>query len=111
MTDTDLISYFATMQADAETRGDRAAAAWCRNSIKHVSKINTEMERTQAAILALIPERERGAFTATAVAEGMVRLNAAVDAAVAEAERVADEVLAEDQVSTWYPKAEADQHD
>lgn len=51
-------------------------------------------------MLALIPARERGALSATTVTEAMKRVNAAV----VESERVAAEILKEDQNTDWYKR-------
>ncbi|GAA4676628.1 hypothetical protein [Gordonia humi] len=104
MTDTDLIRYLAQMRADAEARGDQAAVAWCRNSTECVHAIDAQMQVIQGQILALIPKRERSILSVVAVTEAMKRLNEAVDAAAADAERVAAEALVEDQRSDWYKR-------
>ncbi|NMD56556.1 MULTISPECIES: hypothetical protein [Tsukamurella] len=91
----DLVTQLGQMLTDAEARDDRAGAAWARYSLAHAIRTNAQMQAVADLLLALIPERERGALTALVVAEAIPRITAAVDAAVAEAKRVADELTSE----------------
>ncbi len=100
----DVIAQLRRMLADAEARGDRPGAAWARYALARAEQTAAQMDAVEALLLALIPARERGALTALVIEERMPRLAAAVEAAVAEAKRVADELGAEDQQR----RAEAD---
>ena len=92
-----LVPFLMARLGEAEIAGETIDAAFWRGSLRHVRKMQGEMTRIQEQVLALIPERERGAISALAVEEAMPRMQAAVDAAVAEAKAVSDEILREDQ--------------
>lgn len=89
---TDIVTQLTQMLADAEARDDRAGAAWAGYSLARAEQTAAQMDAVEALLLALIPERERGALTALLIEERMPRLTATVDAAVTEAKRVADEM-------------------
>lgn len=93
----ELAPFLMARLGEAEIAGETVNAAFWRGSLRHVRNVQGEMARLQADVLAVIPERERGALSAMAVDEGMTRMQAAVDAAVAEAKRVSAEILEEDQ--------------
>ncbi|MBS4104277.1 hypothetical protein [Tsukamurella paurometabola] len=93
----DLVTQLGQMVIDAEARDDRAGAAWARYSLAHAHQVAAQMTAVESLLLSLIPERERGALTALLIAERMPRITTAVDAAVAEAKAVAEEMTAEDQ--------------
>ncbi|QIP38038.1 hypothetical protein G9444_0794 [Rhodococcus erythropolis] len=93
--DTDLIAQLRRMLAAAEAREDPVDAAWARYALARAEQTAAQMDAVEALLLALIPARERGALTALVVAEAMPRLTAAVDAAVAEAKAVADDMTGE----------------
>ncbi|BDD80665.1 hypothetical protein TPB0596_04280 [Tsukamurella pulmonis] len=95
--DPDVIAQLRQMLTDAEERADPVDAAWARRALAVATKVSTQMQAVEALLLALIPARERGALTALVIAERMPRLAAAVEATVAEAKRVADQLHAEDQ--------------
>ena len=95
--DVALVPFLMDRLGRAEIAGETIDAAFWRGSLRHVRKVQGEMARIQEQVLALIPERERGAISALAVEETMTRMQAAVDAAVAEAKAVSDEILREDQ--------------
>ncbi|AUN38664.1 hypothetical protein [Tsukamurella tyrosinosolvens] len=92
---TDIVTHLTTMLADAEAREDPVDAAWARHSLGVATKVSTQMDAVEALILALIPKQERGALTALVIEEQMPRITAAVNAAVAQAKTVADELTSE----------------
>ncbi len=93
--DSDLVPQLGRMVTDAEARGDRPGAAWARYALARAEQASAQLDAVEALLLALIPERERGALTTLLIAERMPRLTAAVDAAIAQAKRVADEMTGE----------------
>lgn len=92
-----LVPFLMDRLGRAEIAKETIDAAFWRGSLRHVRKVQGEMARIQDAVLALIPTRDRGTLSAMAVVEGMQRMQAAVDAAVAEAKQVSAESLEEDQ--------------
>lgn len=95
--DVALVPFLMDRLGRAEIAGDRVEAAFWRGSLRRVRKVQGEMARLQEQVLALVPERERGAISAMALSEGMKWLQAAVYEAVAEAKRVSDEIHRQEQ--------------
>lgn len=90
-----VITQLRRMLSDAEERGDAVDVAWAGYALARAEQTAAQMDAVEALLLALIPARERGALTALVIAERMPRLAAAVEAAVAQAKRVADELTSE----------------
>ncbi|MCA0159107.1 hypothetical protein LB823_23145 [Tsukamurella sp. M9C] len=88
----DVIAQLRQMLTDAEEREDPVDAAWARHALAVATKVVAQMDAVEALILSLIPTRERGAITALVMADAMLRLTAAVDAAFAQAKRTSDEM-------------------
>lgn len=110
--DTELVTQLRRMLADAKERKDPVDAAWARYALARVEQTAAQMDAIEALLLALIPAHERGALTALLVAERLPRITEAVEAAVAEAKAVAEQMTVEDQQRHEQRRAavEADQH-